>query len=243
MNGIAKWDGTFWSPLGSGVSSWVAALTVLDDGSGPALYAGGVFSGPGNHIARWDGTSWSALGAGTNGTVHALTVFDAALFAGSEDGVDRWGPPVPEITGQPVDLTVEVREPAVFSLQAVSTPGPMLIQWRKDGQLLLEDPPRITGTQTPTLRIDSAFLGDAGLYDAVLRNVCGSATTRSALLTLTCYPDCDQSTGVGVLDIIDFLCFANAFVSFDPYADCNGDNLLNIIDFLCFADAFVRGCP
>lgn len=31
-----------------------------------------------------------------------------------------------------------------------------------------------------------------------------------------CYPDCDTSTGVGVLDIFDFLCFQNAFAAGCP---------------------------
>ncbi|MBN4052734.1 hypothetical protein JYU07_00465 [Roseiflexus sp. AH-315-K22] len=63
----------------------------------------------------------------------------------------------------------------------------------------------------------------------------------------TCYPDCDQSTGAGVLDIFDFLCFQNAFVSGDPYAcDCNtatGPGVCDMLDFLCFQNAFVAGCP
>ena len=235
--------------MGAGTNADVLALTIFDDGSGPALYAGGRFITPSFRIARWDGTTWSPLGTGTNAIVVALSLFDdgsgPALFAGgsSRDIVARWGAPIPEVTAQPADLTVEVREPAVFSLAAVSRPGPMTIQWRKDGQRLLEDPPRVTGTQTTTLRIDSAVLGDAGLYDAVLTNMCGPTRTRGALLTVTCYPDCDQSGGVGFLDIFDFLCFQNAFVSFQPYADCDGDNLLNIFDFLCFQDAFVAGCP
>jgi len=63
----------------------------------------------------------------------------------------------------------------------------------------------------------------------------------------SCYPDCDQSTGAGVLDIFDFLCFQNAFVSGDPYAcDCNtatGPGVCDMLDFLCFQNAFVAGCP
>ena len=248
---IAKWDGTSWSPLGAGVSGGsVRAMTVFDDGSGPALYAGGFFSMAGGtsarRIAKWDGASWSPLGDGRNEAVDALTVFGeglaAALFAGGRDPdiVSRWGVPIPIVTRQPEDTTVEVRDPAVFSVAATSTPGPMSIQWRKDGQPLLEDPPRITGTRGTTLRIDSAVLSDAGRYDALLTNRCGQVTTRSALLTVTCYPDCDQS---GTLNIFDFLCFQNAFVSFQPYADCDGNNLLDIFDFLCFQNAFVAGCP
>jgi hypothetical protein len=58
-----------------------------------------------------------------------------------------------------------------------------------------------------------------------------------------CYPDCDTSTGAGVLDVFDFLCFQDAFTSMDPYADCTGDTLFDVFDFLCFQDAFITGCP
>jgi hypothetical protein len=82
---VARWDGSSWSPLGSGFAAPVLALTVFDDGTGPALYAGGRFSG---RIARWDGSSWSTLGSGMNQTVRALAVFDdgsgPALYAGGD---------------------------------------------------------------------------------------------------------------------------------------------------------------
>src|SRR5205814_2191178 len=90
---IAKWNGASWSALGSGCNSYVYALTVIDDGSGPALYAGGAFTVAGGisapHIARWNGSSWSALGApgsGMDNYVYTLAVFDdgsgPALYAG-----------------------------------------------------------------------------------------------------------------------------------------------------------------
>ena len=67
--GIAKWKGSSWSGLGNGYGAGytsIHALTVFDDGTGPALYVGGGFfrqaaGVPVNNIARWDG-SWSALG-------------------------------------------------------------------------------------------------------------------------------------------------------------------------------------
>lgn len=90
-SGLAKWDGNAWSPLGtgSGANGIVRALGVFDDGSGPALYAGGAFTAvdgqAANRIARWDGSSWSPLGSGVNSTVLALRSFDdgagAALYA------------------------------------------------------------------------------------------------------------------------------------------------------------------
>jgi len=78
----------------AGVSREVRAFAVFDDGSGPALFAGGGFTFAGgtrvNFIAKWDGTTWSALvaenGVGVNGQVNALTVFDdgsgPGLFVG-----------------------------------------------------------------------------------------------------------------------------------------------------------------
>lgn len=93
---IAKWDGENWTPLGSGLDGYASSLTVFDDGSGPALYAAGGFltagGSPATRIAKWDGSNWSALGNGISGPsggyprVNALTVFDdgsgEALYAG-----------------------------------------------------------------------------------------------------------------------------------------------------------------
>jgi hypothetical protein len=62
-----------------------------------------------------------------------------------------------------------------------------------------------------------------------------------------CYPDCDISTGKGVLDIFDFLCFQNEFANSTPYAcDCDiqtGPGVCDIFDFLCFQNEFAAGCP
>ncbi len=80
VNNIAKWNGSSWSPLGSGTNGLVRALAVFDDGDGPALYAGGFFTSaggaPANYIAKWDGKSWSPLESGLNDWVGALEVFD-----------------------------------------------------------------------------------------------------------------------------------------------------------------------
>ncbi len=64
--------------------------------------------------------------------------------------------------------------------------------------------------------------------------------------TPACYADCDMSTGPGVLDIFDFLCFSNRFANGDPGA-CNCDistgfEVCDIFDFLCFSNAFAAEC-
>ena len=91
---IAKWDGGTWSALGGGIdtSFGIIALTVHDDGTGEALYAGGEFTTaggtPASNVAKWDGSTWSALGSGMNSYVQALTPYDAgggaALYVGGD---------------------------------------------------------------------------------------------------------------------------------------------------------------
>jgi hypothetical protein len=72
-------------------------------------------------------------------------------------------------------------------------------------------------------------------------------SVEGTVVETSCYADCDQVSGVGVLDVFDFLCFQDRFVSGDPYA-CNcdvtsGAGVCDVFDFLCFQDAFVSGCP
>ena len=75
INNIARWDGTTWQPLGSGIGGRVTALAMLPNGD---LVAGGFFNSAGgqsvNNIARWDGSSWAPLGPGLDGIVYALLV-------------------------------------------------------------------------------------------------------------------------------------------------------------------------
>ena len=93
-NYIAQWNGSSWSALGSGLSSYVYALAV----SGSTLYAGGFFTTAGgraaNYVAQWNGTNWSALGSGISGAgydnegyyihpwVYALATAGSTLYAG-----------------------------------------------------------------------------------------------------------------------------------------------------------------
>jgi outer membrane protein assembly factor BamB len=54
-----------------------------------------------------------------------------------------------------------------------------------------------------------------------------------------CYADLDAS---GLLDLFDFLAFANLFNAADAGADCDGNGILDLFDFLCFVNAFNEGC-
>lgn len=99
-NGIAKWDGAAWAPLGDGVDGGVFALLPFDDGAGvgPALYAGGSFQAagqiPAHSIARWQGCatdSCATADINCDGTVNGADL--GLLLAG-------WG----ACPGCPADL-------------------------------------------------------------------------------------------------------------------------------------------
>ena len=75
-----RWTGARWSLLGPGLNNEVMALTVMDEGSGSALYAGTYStagSGAALHgVGKWDGSTWSSLGEGPRGYVTALATLD-----------------------------------------------------------------------------------------------------------------------------------------------------------------------
>lgn len=88
---LAKWDGTNWSQVGTGVNGPVWALET--DGNFN-LYAGGQFTQtggvPANRIAKWDGTNWSALteaGGITNGVnnlVRSIAIGSTGIYVGGD---------------------------------------------------------------------------------------------------------------------------------------------------------------
>ena len=98
VNNVARWNGQSWSPLAQGLTAGtgfatVRALCVHDDGTGPALYAGGYFTSNGsttvNGVARWTGGQWAPLSTGVQGyfgSVFALTSYAGTgtnrLYAG-----------------------------------------------------------------------------------------------------------------------------------------------------------------
>lgn len=70
---IARWNGTDWSALGSGIDGPVYTAVEMPNHH---IIAGGLFSSaggtPANNIARWDGTHWEALAAEPGGRVSVL---------------------------------------------------------------------------------------------------------------------------------------------------------------------------
>ncbi|HEX6810559.1 MAG TPA: hypothetical protein VF384_02945 [Planctomycetota bacterium] len=104
---IARWDGSAWSSLGTGIptatTSTVTSLAVLPNGD---LVAGGEFTVAGgvgaSRVARWDGTAWSSLGDGEAPSDYIrslVTMPDGSVVAGGAfraagsveaNGIARW---------------------------------------------------------------------------------------------------------------------------------------------------------
>lgn len=77
-NNIAKWNGSAWSALGTGVTSGSGILCIAID-SQNNIYVGGTFALMGGvantlRIAKWNGSAWSAIGTGANDIVRSLDV-------------------------------------------------------------------------------------------------------------------------------------------------------------------------
>jgi hypothetical protein len=88
---LARWDGSEWSQVGTGVVGWIQALAVLDRGDGGHLIAGGFLTHAGDavvsSVAQWDGESWSGLSHGLYAWVNCMTTLD----------IDGPGPGLPAV--------------------------------------------------------------------------------------------------------------------------------------------------
>jgi hypothetical protein len=69
-----------WLPVGTGISygGYVNTLYVYDS----VMYAGGVFTAPGNNVAQWNGTVWDSLGPGINNEVFAFSQYKGDIYIG-----------------------------------------------------------------------------------------------------------------------------------------------------------------
>jgi len=82
----------------------------------------------------------------------------------------------PLVAESPSDLAKTVWESAAFSVTIEGTPL-LSYQWRKDGV-------EIPGATDSSYVIESVQVTDAGSYDAVVTNACGSATSEPATLVV-----------------------------------------------------------
>ena len=219
---IGKWNGTSWSRVGTGLipgSSLfgLEAMTVFDDGSGPALFvAGAPFSVPGNasvNCAKWNGVAWTPIAQNVGGRTTSLAVFDdgsgPSLYAGG--------------TAQP-GINYIAR---LVGSQWVTVNG------------------GVTGGAIPPSNFPSVFglaaIGDR-LYVGGNFTQIGSAFGNGLAWRTACRGCPADFNGDGQVDFFDYLDFVAAFAAEDPSADFNGDGQIDFFDYLDFVAAFAEGC-
>ena len=227
---IARWNGAEWESVGGGATGVVRAMGEFDDGNGPALYAAmdTPTQPPVTNVVRWDGQSWQPIGSlPTNGSIVSFAVFD--------DG-----------TGEGPALYAAGTFTNIAGISAAR-----IVRWNGTTWSALGLGASGGGNVVNALMpFDDgggpALFAAGGFQMAGTLSASRIALWRGCSVTPPCYPDCDTTTGPGVLDIFDFLCFGNRFDANDPYAcDCDtstGPGVCDIFDFLCFGNAFDAGC-
>ena len=96
---VARWSGTTWEPIGSGIDqNEYMGVSAIEE-YGDRLVVGGWFSScgfvPSPGLAAWDGSAWSALAGAPAAYVNDLMVMDGKLyvagaFAGDYASVAQW---------------------------------------------------------------------------------------------------------------------------------------------------------
>lgn len=121
--------------------------------------------------------------------------------------------------------------------EVVGTSDSRAILWREGGLYDLND--LIPAGSGWTL-LAASGISDDGRIVGWGRHDGAQARAFVLVPAAECYADCERD---GDLDVFDYLCFLNEFVSASPYADCERDGDWDIFDYLCFQGSFAGGCP
>jgi hypothetical protein len=128
---------------------------------------GGVVAGTGAAIS---------FGSQTVAGIYTVVATDAGGTTTMNSNATVTVNSAPAITTQPQSLTNGIGCSASFSVAATGT-APLTYQWRKGGV-------NIGGATNNTYTISSIVSGDAGSYDVVVTNACGSVTSNAVTLTV-----------------------------------------------------------
>lgn len=235
-NGIAKWDGTSWSALGSGLlgispsfPEHPASMAVYDDGTGPQLYVSGYFYTAGglsaHGVARWNGTTWSSnFGTTFNfDSAYAMQVFDdgrgpALWLAGSGSGGGAFG-----------------ANYGIARWDGISWTNPNTTP--------------VGGVGGQALAIYDSGSGPGLYFGGAFSTLNGvSANNIARWGRPMCPANCDGSfnaAGCPTLNAADFGCYINRFATGDLRGNCDGSTVNPILtcnDFMCFMNKFAAGC-
>lgn len=254
MRGLARWDGTTWNTVGGSLNAGGTAYA-LGEFNGSLVVMGDFAKsgtgGPFNRVALWSGSAWSGFGTGLSGSATgsnpypgAVGVLNGELYIGSDAlsaggkvsaYLAHWGSLEPCIQSSPVAGSICRGGDFTFNVAATGKPA-LHYQWRLNNQ----DIPSANG---PSYTVTSASDDDEGIYDCVITNDFGDATSDGASLQL-CAADLDCSALVDDADFIVFLVAYNMLDCADPSmppdcpSDLNRDGVVDDADFGVFVVAY-----
>ncbi len=142
----------------------------------------------------------------TDSGIFDVTVSDVCSSTTSQPALIQITAP-PAIAAQPLPVTSYPGVPASISVSAAST-VPVTYQWRQNGT-------PIPGATQPAYVIGRLVPADAGMYDVVVTNSCGSVTSQAVPLSVTPFTlTIDQQPGphsvhihhTGGIPYIEYLC-------------------------------------
>jgi hypothetical protein len=209
MSGIAMYDGSNWTALGTGLNEYCRAMHEYNGdivAGGYFTTAGGV---PANKIARWNGTTWSAMGLGFDASgideyVKSATVWNGTFFAGGAytqaegnpmNYIAQWyEPPTEEPVAWMTASATELCGSGCIYFSDNSTNAPTSWNWSFPGSNIptstLQNPGSVCysapGTYTATLQACNSFGCNTQDIDIEV--------TSGATLTVTDQSICDAGS-------------------------------------------------
>lgn len=257
---IVRWSNAQFIPMGSGANAGVLSLAT----QGSRVFAGGVFSTMDGvtvgRVAIWDGAWRSASGVSDNlgfGVVSSVRLLgDQVHIVGdfwraSQGTANHWArwsdTPFPPVFNY-VTPSATLRSGQSAQLEySASTLSELTITWRRNGTPIQDGPAgaspgggTVAGASTSSrLSISNVRLSDAGVYDVVLTNACGTTVSPAIPLTVICDANFDGNTVLTSQDVFDFL---TAWFANDSRADFNQSGSVSVQDVFSFLTAWFTGC-
>ena len=181
---VAKYDGSTWTQIGSGIDDFVEGITKRGDD----LYITGQFfsagSGSANMVAHYDGVNWRNMGSGITQRAMAMVVDDSVIYIGGGfhyaggktiEYASRYQV-LPYITTQSNSQSVCAGSSVPLSVTAHGT-ATLQYQWYYNGTA-------IPGATSSTYTIAAAGVANAGNYKCTVKNDGGSITSSTIIISL-----------------------------------------------------------
>jgi hypothetical protein len=151
-----------------------------------------------------------------------------------------WSVGAPVLVTHPASQTVDVGEMVTFTVLA-SSAGTLSYQWRHNGD-------DIVAANDETYTILSVTSGDAGTYDVIVTNSCGSVTSDPATLTVndseSCVGDLNGDDRVDLEDLAGLLSnYGTLSGATWTHGDFNADGRVDLEDLSLLLSRYGTVCP